>query len=172
MIHLLINFILVMVLASCATRAPAKKKHHVLNTLQGMTESVIREFKRTFPEAVLPSKQFVFFEYYPSNMVADKDTGKLRPNHGVCKFDWSKPFGNKIYIYHKWWVEETNIWKKRKIMMHEFGHCMLLMKHAKNRSIMDTRLSTSKPDGSNWKALMKELKRRFDRGGKDVFFGG
>ena len=129
-----------------------------------LVKSIIREFETYFPGIKVPKSGFINFQESPSVMVADSSTGKQRPSHGVCFPDWNNKKLNKIYLYASWWRTSTNQWQKRKVLMHEMGHCLLNLKHLKNPlgySIMSQTLDTVNPDGSNWGYLMGELRTRW-----------
>lgn len=115
-----------------------------------------QEFFELFP-LVKQEVSFKFFNKYP-DFVLDPYTNQIRDPHGYCDLE-----DKSIHINQDWWKRETSIFRKRKVIFHELGHCLLGLDHPKNKAsftIMNSILETADKDGLNWNYLKKELKRR------------
>lgn len=151
-----------LLLGSCATTKGAVKDV-VKNDKVEIYNEVVEYFKLYFPEVGIPKEPFVFFVDDIDIIVPDP-SGK-RNAHAYCKYNYDDSKNNKIIIGKKWWDNEKSDWYRKKVLMHEFGHCLLSLRHPSDLSeytIMNITLSTVKKDGSNWVELMNELRRRWD----------
>lgn len=123
----------------------------------------MKEFNNNFPGAYNEEKLDIIFATKSFMKVVDPKSNKLRDAHAECHIN-RRTGHNTIKINKKWWKSETNKWRKRKVFLHELGHCVLDLRHPKNRyeyTVMNQILDTINPDGSNWGYLMGELKMRW-----------
>lgn len=136
--------LVLMILSACTT------KRTELGT-------IVSEFYSDFPSA----SHDVSFKTGKANqmpIVHDPGTHKDRPAHGYCD-----PVDHSITINITWWHEEENLYHKRIVIYHELGHCVLGLMHPDDLyeyTIMNSILTTVKDDGSNWRELVEELKKR------------
>lgn len=117
------------------------------------------EFYSDFPTAS-HNVNFTFSEDMP--IVHDPGTHMDRLAHGYspapCHGD-----DNTIVLNSKWWDQESNPYYKRIVVYHELSHCIFGLQHPTDPyeyTIMNSILTTVKEDGSNWRELVDELKKR------------
>ena len=82
---------------------------------------------------------------------------------------WRKPdayvASSSVIVINKQHWDEINEWQKRELIYHELGHVILNLGHNDKTSIMNPfagkKMYHVKPDGSNWNALVHEMKKRY-----------
>jgi hypothetical protein len=89
------------------------------------------------------------------------DPKGTRRAHGWCE-------NNVMTLNSDCW-QVINKWEKKELVYHELGHCWLNLGHNNDISIMNPFPKATnyhvKEDGSNWKSLLKDLKKRTKGGG-------
>ena len=84
------------------------------------------------------------------------DPKGVRRAQGLCQD------GQVLLNFDHW--KMINQWERKELVYHELGHCMLHLGHNDDVSIMNPFPKTThyhvKEDGSNWKSLVNDLKKR------------
>lgn len=135
-----------------------KEFSQLLNSTPKEFSNYTEEFFDLFPTK-RQNISFEFLEDINLPFVLDPYTNSIRKAHGYCNLNTKK-----MYINYAWWTAERSSFRKKKVIFHELGHCILGLDHPKDLTsftIMNSILNTADSTGVNWQYLKKELKYRY-----------